>query len=202
MDGQRQTRTRPGGHHPQMPMCRSVAPLRFEIDGGGCGGLRRGGCFPWAQSLGGFSLGLLFRNQIAAQQRNEHLRKGGCLLFGGSAFFFGGLAFEFDGELEERDAAEAQLVDKGFGNLLLALVHGREQGLGKVAARPDGGERFFGFAGLVADAKLGRGVVRAELVCSVFGVFFVVHARSLPQKSERDAALASRLGKNHSLNSE
>jgi hypothetical protein len=26
-------------------------------------------------------------------------------------------------------------------------------------------------------------VVRAELVCSVFGVFFVVHARSLPQKA-------------------
>jgi hypothetical protein len=76
------------------------------------------------------------RNQIAPQQRNQHLRKGRRLPFGGSALFFGGLAFKLDRQLEECHLALDHLVHAGFGGLLLAAVQLGEHGACKAAPRP------------------------------------------------------------------
>jgi hypothetical protein len=161
------------------------------------------GRLPWFGGLGGLALGLLLRDEVAAQERHEQLRERGRLFFLGAALFFGGLALELDGELQERDIALAELVGKGLGDCFHAAGDGPEQGLREVAARPDGGDLLAGavfivgaqrVAGLVLGwVERARGWRKFVFTLGMDRV--VDHARSFKKSKKRNAGGAPLLGK-------
>jgi len=146
--GPRQPRTATGTRGEEPPV-RWVFLHGLEVKAA----LAVAGALPWFDGLCGFALGLFLRNEVAAQQRQQSLCEGGGAAFFGAAILFGGLALELDGELDERDAALAELVRIGLGNLFFALMHGGEQRLGKAAARPDGGNGFVWLGVLIVVAQ-------------------------------------------------
>jgi hypothetical protein len=174
------------------------------------------GGFPGPGGLGGFALGLFLRNEVAAQERQQSLCEGGGAAFFSAALLFGRLALQLDGELDERDAAFAELVRKGIGDLSLALVDGGQQRLREAAARPDRGEGFVRIGVLAAltqrivggvEDRAGRREVRRSagqvfvLQWVLRGDRAVAHADSFQNKT-RNAPGALRAWKNNSLNSE
>jgi len=169
--------------------------------------LHEGRLLPELLLLCGFALGLLLRNQVAAQQRQQQLCQRGCLLLLGLTLLLGRLALQLDDQLEELDAALAETVHEGFGHLLLAALECRQQSMSKAAARPGGGnllvlirsavfvvgpQRVVGFVGGSVGGFVGG--LAGGFVCGRRGHLVVAHGRS-SEKMQRNIAAQKQTGR-------